>query len=99
MYKKEWCGYKLVMIGWADAIENSNGWHTIDEATQWAKDDDWIVHQVAWILDETDDYMLMCSKYNEASGGREETYGGLFKVPKTWVKYRIEIQAQKPKEQ
>lgn len=83
--------YKLVRIGWADAIENLEGWHTEKEALEWADDDDWIVHQVGWVLKETDDYILLSNKYNEASGGRDGTFGGLFKIPKPWIKYCNEV--------
>lgn len=82
---------KLVKIGWADAIENLEGWHTEKEAIDWAKDDDWIVHQVGWILDETDDYLLFSNKFNEASGGRDSSFGGLFKIPKPWILYKKEL--------
>ena len=82
---------RLVRIGWADAIENLEGWHTEKEAMEWADEDDWIVHQVGWVLKETDDYILLSNKHNEASGGRDSTYGGLFKIPKPWIKYCIEV--------
>lgn len=85
------CACKLVRIGWADAIENLEGWHTEKEALEWADDDDWIVHQVGWVLKETDDYILLSNKYNEASGGRDGTFGGLFKIPKPWIKYCNEV--------
>jgi hypothetical protein len=83
--------YKFVLIGWADAIENLDGWHTENEALEWADTDDWIVHQAGWILKETDEYILFCDKINDASGGREDSYGGLFKIPKPWIKYIKEI--------
>jgi hypothetical protein len=82
---------RLVRIGWADAIENLEGWHTEKEAMEWADDDNWIVHQVGWVLKETDDYILLSNKHNEASCGRDSSYGGLFKIPKPWIKYCIEV--------
>jgi len=86
---------KLFKIGWADAIENLNGWHNIDDAIKWAEDDDWIVHQIGWILNETEDYILFSSQYNGKSGGREQTFSGLFKIPKPWIKYKISIEPKK----
>jgi hypothetical protein len=83
--------YRLVRIGWADAIENLDGWHTEEEALKWADDDDWIVHQVGWVLKETNDYILLGNKHNDASCGRDSTFGGLFKIPKPWVKYCVEL--------
>jgi len=84
--------YKLIKIGWADAIENQDGWHTLEEAQEWHKDDDWIVHQVGWILEETKDYIVLFNKYNEPSAGRKATISGLFKIPKPWIKYKTILQ-------
>ncbi len=83
--------YKLVQIGWADAISNEDGWHNIEDAVKWAEDDNWIVHQVGWIIKETKDYILIANIFNEASAGRDETYSGLFKIPKPWILYKSEI--------
>ena len=83
--------YKLVQIGWADAIENLLGWQSIEEALEWAEDDDWIIHQIGWVIKETKDYVLLASRLNEASGGRESAYSGLFKIPKPWIQYKTEI--------
>ena len=82
---------QLVQIGWADAIENLQGWHTKEEALKWAKEDNWIVHQVGWILEETDSYILFSSQWNEESSGRDKTYSGLFKIPKPWIEYRYKL--------
>jgi|TARA_Y100000310_G_C20675447_1_gene812773 hypothetical protein len=83
--------YPLIMIGWADAISNENGWHTTEEAIEWVESDNWIVHQVGWVIKETKDYVFIANVYNEASGGREETWSGLFKIPKPWIQYRKKI--------
>lgn len=79
------------MIGWADAIENLDGWHSEREAKQWAKEDDWIVHQVGWILKETKSYILLTNKMNQASCGRDSSFGGLFKIPKPWILYCVDL--------
>jgi len=78
---------KLILVGWADAIENLDGWHTQEEAIEWGRTDDWIVHQVGWILDETESYILLSSRFNEACGDRDSSVGGLFKIPKPWILY------------
>lgn len=82
---------KLYKIGWADAIENLDGWHSKEEAIEWALNDDWVVHQVGWIIKETKDYILFTSQFNEASAGRSKTFGGLYKIPKPWISYKTEI--------
>jgi hypothetical protein len=88
---KERKDFKLVAIGWADAMSNESGWKTYDEAVEWVEDDDFVTHQVGWIIKETKEYILMADKFNEPSGGRPELIAGLFKIPKTWIRYREEI--------
>ena len=87
---------QLVFIEWMDAIENLSGWHTEEEALEWADEDDWIVHQVGWIMKETEDYVLLCTRCNEARGERKANYGGLFKIPKPWIRYRVELSIRTP---
>lgn len=78
---------RLVRVVWRDVIEHMGVWHTEAEALEWASSDDWIVHQVGWVLEDTDDYLLLTSKYNTASADRESSYGGLTKIPKPFIQY------------
>ena len=90
--------FKLVAIGWADAMSNEgDSWHTYETAIEWAENDDFVTHQVGWIIKETKEYILICDKFNEPSGGRPELLGGLVKIPTTWIRYREEIKLKKRK--
>ncbi len=84
-------GHPLIQIGWADAVENSAGWYSKEEALKWGKDYNWVVHQVGWVLEETEDYILFCNHYSPTDEEGDGVYGGLFKIPKPWVKYRKEL--------
>ena len=82
---------KLVKIGWVDAISNLEEWQTEEEALEWAASDNWMIHQVGWILAETETYILLAGWFNETSGGRAAGYSGLLKIPRGWVRYCEEI--------
>ena len=82
---------KVEYIEWTDAIENLNGWHELDEALEWGREDDWIVREVGCVLKETKDYILMAVKKTKPSKGREAQYGQLFKIPKPWIVKRINL--------
>lgn len=75
---------QLVKIGWADAIERDGTWISQEEAERWADEDNWIVEMVGWILKETNDYILIATRYLE----RDDVFSGVFKIPKPWIAYR-----------
>lgn len=79
---------KLVYIEWIDAISNSS-WFTQEDATQWAKEDDYTVAQVGWILEENKKYLVLAGRQCLADAGTDEKWGMLQKIPKTWIKKRI----------
>ena len=82
---------KLEYIEWADAIENLDGWHDLEDALKWGDDDDWIVSQVGYVLKETKGYILLSSIKTNPSKGRAEQYSMLFKIPKPWIIKRIDL--------
>ena len=82
--------FKFEKIAWADALEFQDGWKTLEEAINWADNDDWITHQVGWVLKETDEYILFSDKHsNDRGEGRK--YSGVFKIPKPWIVNREEL--------
>ena len=82
---------KFYYVEWADAIEHLDGWQELDEAKEWAMADNWIVKQTGWLLDETEDYILLAGRINPGSAGRETQYSGLFKIPRPWIRVKKEI--------
>lgn len=82
--------YKLVYIEWCDAIDGGSGWHSIKESKNWAKNDEWIIKQVGWIIKETKKYILICAKYNPQEG-KQGMVSYPTKIPTTWILKRKKI--------
>ena len=78
---------KLIYIEWADAC-SQGGWKTKEQALAWVKTTNWYVHQVGWLLEETDKYILLVDTYSPENLLEEELYNGVHKIPKTWIRKR-----------
>ena len=80
---------KLVYIEWADAITPTEGWKTEDETLRWAKEEDYWVSQVGWILEENKKYILLAAQMNTSKAETvANQYGHIIKIPKTWIRVR-----------
>ena len=53
---------KLVYLEWADATSPISGWQSLDEAIDWAKEQDYWVKQVGWVLEENNVFNVWTSK-------------------------------------
>jgi len=84
---------ELVYLQWADATSpTDNTWRELEEAKRWAKDDDFWIEQVGWVLEENDKFILLAShKSITKSGIQIEQFGLLQKIPKTWIRKRKTI--------
>lgn len=84
--------FKLIYIEWCDAISHTRGWMTKKEAFDWAKNEDWIVRQAGFLMEETKEYILLASRINPQPD-TDDGYNtdGLFKIPKTWIRKRTLI--------
>jgi len=82
---------KLIYIEWCDAVANAN-WFTKDSAELWAKEgSDWVIKESGYVVDETKEYICLASRYKSEDSNTEEQFGGLQKIPKTWIKKRKTI--------
>lgn len=84
---------KLIYIEWEDAIAQT-GWHTEKEIQEWSDKDNTIIKEVGWIYKESKRYLVLISRKTEESMGDDPkyiTYGLLQKIPKTWIKKRIDL--------
>ena len=79
---------KIVYIRWCDATSNENSWRTLEEAIQWAKNEDWEVENIGWIIKETKEYILLCTKKGKGTEDLLSQCGSLFKIPTTWIRER-----------
>lgn len=80
----------LIYIEWCDSISDTPHWVTMDTAIEWANNEDWIIKQAAFLLQETDEFILIASQYNEQQE-TESRFSNLHKIPKTWIKKRVDL--------
>ena len=74
-----------VYIKWNDAMSDIVGWRTIEDAIEWGHDVPCKVEQLGFIVDETEDYILLASKLNF------DIIQGLTKIPKKYILERINL--------
>jgi hypothetical protein len=79
--------YPLVLVVWTDAYSNSE-WFSKAGLKEWCSNDEgWIVANVGWLIEKTKHQVVIASRY---SPEKEEQFGNLQKIPRTWVKlYRL----------
>ncbi len=65
---------------------------SIEEAKEWANNEDWVIKQVSFLLDETDEFILLAARINPHRDTEDGLkVDGLLKLPKTWVRKRIDL--------
>jgi hypothetical protein len=79
----------IIYIEWVDA-HNNTGWFTDDQLDSWAPGD-WYCNDVGYLVRETTRMLVFAQRHEP--GGRSESdgvqqWGGLHKIPKTWVRKR-----------
>jgi len=74
-----------VYIIWNDAMSDIEGWRTIEDAIEWGGNVSCDVKQVGFIVDETEEYILLASKLNF------DIIQGLTKIPKKYITQRIDL--------
>lgn len=80
--------YKLIYIEWCDAASHENGWMEAGEAIDWGDNEDWVIRQSSFLLKETKEYLLLASRINC------HHVNGLMKIPKTWIRKRINLKVK-----
>lgn len=76
----------LVYVQWSDAVSDSGGWNTYEEALEWSDPDALVIHQVGWLVEDTDTHILLASRIAHQNEDSQEQYGHLQMIPKGWVK-------------
>jgi hypothetical protein len=74
---------QIIHIKWADAHEKDQAWHSLKKTLEWARTSMWIVDQVGFVLEETDDYILFTSQI--AGIDYKMKIGNATKIPKGWI--------------
>lgn len=79
--------HPLIYIEWCDATAINSDWESIQTVIDYAKEDEsWLVREVGFVLEETDEYLLLASQIT--IGG---SVGNAVKIPTTWIRKRIEL--------
>mgnify|MGYP001560157964 CR=1 FL=1 len=77
----------IVYFEWVDAHGNT-GWFSENELEKWAKDD-WYCNDVGFLVKEEKGFLVLAQRHEpmgHANG--EEQWGGLHRIPKTWIRNR-----------
>ena len=87
---------KLIYIEWQDACSHtgsarSGSWLDEDEAKEWAKNTNWIVQQMGFILEENKKYITIAGMREPGSDTHLAMYGHIQKIPKTWILKRVDL--------
>ena len=82
---------KLVYIEWGDAVSSGSGWFDGEEVEEWEEDAGWIIRQCGFIISETKKYIFLCAHIKEEDHFTVKQYGHLQKIPKTWIKKRVNL--------
>jgi len=81
---------KLIYIEWTDAISSTQTWRTKGEILDWAKDVDYLVKQIGWVIEENDKYLILSSQMN-TEGFLEPQFAHTIMIPTTWIRKRKTI--------
>ena len=81
---------KLIYIEWCDAITKMDGWHNLEDAKDWANEEEWIIRQAGFLIEESKKYILLAGQYNPQKE-TEDQFANLTKIPKTWILKRKTI--------
>lgn len=70
--------FPMALIVWLDIIQGETGWRTLDEALSAADDQDGRVHQLGFIIDDTEDHVIILDSYFIT----DDTVGTTHKIPR-----------------
>lgn len=82
---------KLVYIEWCDAIASGLEWTDINVAKEWGKKSEWIVRETGWLLEDTKEYISIAAVWKPEDEFCDEQVKQLMKIPKTWIKKRVDL--------
>ena len=82
---------KLIYIEWCDAISSGAEWTNANDLDRWIDGTEWIIKQTGWILHEDKKCLTICSQIKPEDDFTDIQYGHLQKIPKTWIRRRIDL--------
>jgi len=82
---------KLIYIEWEDAVTNA-GWFSEEEIGEWRKDaHSWVIHETGFLIEENKRFILLAGGFKPADDWVDIKYVNLHKIPKTWIRKRIDL--------
>lgn len=76
---------QIVYVEWCDAASHENEWMELSDVIEWADNEDWVIKQTSFLVKETTEYIVLASRMNETH------LNGLMKIPKTWIRKRVNL--------
>ncbi len=82
----------VIYIEWCDAISNNSQWLSVEDAKKWGNNEDWVIKQVGFLIEETEEYLLLAGRINPHNYTEDDLkVDGLLKLPKTWIRKKIDL--------
>ena len=81
---------QLIYIEWQDAFCNT-GWIDQEDMESMVHKEECITREVGWVYYEDKSVIVIYARYCPESEGFGEKFGLVQKIPKTWIKKRIDI--------
>lgn len=82
---------KLVYLEWCDAVASAPEWSARSVVDEWGKNTEWVIRECGWVVEETKEYIVIASCWKPEDELMEEQFKHLMKIPKTWVKRRVDL--------
>jgi hypothetical protein len=77
---------KRVEVKWVDII-HEGGWHTQDQIDEFINERSMIVHQIGYLYEQDDDYLILLDSYFED----KQQFGTIHVIPKGCIKQITEL--------
>jgi hypothetical protein len=85
---------KLIYVEWEDAA-GVHHWQPLDDALDWAANNNTLIRQVGWVIEENPRYIVLVGRLGRAIFDSDEeddvSVGMVQKIPKTWIRKRKAI--------
>jgi len=81
---------KLIYIEWNDAFCNT-GWLSKAELKKLSDEEEFIIKEVGWVFKESKKQIVLVSRYKPEDVRHGEEFGLVQKIPKTWIRKRIDL--------
>lgn len=82
---------KPVYLQWLDAVSYDTEWKTIDQAVKFCKESKWLIEELGFIIYEDDNEIGLVTMQSPENMSLTHTVKGIQKIPKTWIKKRIDL--------